>query len=241
MRAQPSNPPSDHRLFGVAATIAGHLALIAFWLLAERLPAQIDGEPAETIQWIDIKAPVDKPAPSVAVAATPVPAPALAPLPAPVPALPRIPVASPSAPPMQAPPQDDSEALAEAASARSVHDMLQQARRDIGKIDRELNKELPGQPIKAPPDTPHSRLAKGIELANELAPRRWYEQPKIKELIDPGGYGRKRYRIITALGTFCVTYDSPQSPDGRDPVTRGATPKYTNCPPHEEPAKAQKW
>lgn len=240
MRAQPSFSPSDHRLFGVAATIAAHLALIAFWLLAERVPAQIDGDPAETIQWIDVKAPADKPAPQVAVT----------PKSAPAPAAPRMRVASPIAPPIPtSAPQADSAAVAEAVAApvaepvpaKSVQDMLQQARRDIGKIDKELNKELPGQLIKAPPDTPHGRLVKGIELANELAPRRWYEQPKIKELIDPGGYGRRRYRVVTALGTFCVTYDSPQSPDGKDPITRGATPKYTNCPPHEEAAKPQKW
>ena len=30
-------------------------------------------------------------------------------------------------------------------------------------------------------------------------------------------------------------------PDGRDTMRDGIQPKVTSCPPHEEPAKAQKW
>lgn len=85
------------------------------------------------------------------------------------------------------------------------------------------------------------KLERGIEHAAELAPNRWYQAPKTQEILDPGGYGRKRYRVVGANGTYCVTYESNHGPDGRDTMRDGIQPKITNCPRHEAPAKAQKW
>lgn len=118
---------------------------------------------------------------------------------------------------------------------------MQQARRDIGTISRELKKEFPVRGIRAPIDTAQKRLVRGMELAYELAPPKWYEKAKITELIDPGGQGRRRYRVITPNGPRCWTVDAPHTPNGRDQAKPQGPPKMTNCDPDEEPAKAQDW
>jgi hypothetical protein len=228
-----SSPAPGHqrRLAGLAAALALHLALWYGWRLSHQ-HMKVDAADAERIEWVTIKPP--RPVKSIAVAAKPVvrtPSPRQRHAPAPAPHVqapaeePRV-VASPAA---DAPPQ------------RSAADMMAQARKDLGKIDKELQKEFPGPRIKAPPDSPQIRLEKGIELANELAPPKWYEPAKIKEIIDPGGTGKKRYRVITSSGTTCWTYDSNRSPDAIDKLMNGSRPKVTNCPEHEQPATTQKW
>ena len=131
------------------------------------------------------------------------------------------------------------EAVAGQPSGKSGYDILQQARKDLGKISKELGKEFAGQKIKAPRNTAQTRLEQGIALAHELAPPKWYEAPKIKEIIDPGGYGRKRYRITTALGTYCITYESNHAPDGIDVISKGMQQKRTSCPENELPPTTQ--
>ena len=118
---------------------------------------------------------------------------------------------------------------------------MQQARRDIGGISKDLKKEFPQRGIRAPIDTAQKRLVKGIALAHELAPPKWYEKAKVTELIDPGGQGRRRYRVMTAGGPMCWTVDAQHTPNGRDLGKPQGAPKMTNCPPDEEPAKAQEW
>ena len=249
MRNQPTDFQPNHRLHGVVATVAVHAALVLCWLLTRQPGADTDRTPRKAIAWVNVRpdtavTPAKPPEARVepvmrrqpvaprathAMVATPVlPAPVRAPAPA----------ETPSETPAEAP---AAQAQAQAPAMKSAYDIMQQARRDIGSIDKGIKKEFPEQHIKKPLDTPQARLEKGIELANELAPPRWYEAAKVKELIDPGGYGRRRYRVITAHGTFCMTYESAHSPDGRDPMTRNTAPKMTNCPPHEEPAKAQQW
>lgn len=227
MPAQPTDLQPRHRLPGVAATIAVHLLLIAGWLLARQAGVDNEGAPAAAIQWIDVKPPkvraVKAPEAVAAKRKEPVE--------------PRATVA-PAAPVVEA---VVSAPEAAAPAARSVADMMQQARRDLGKIDKDLKKEFPQRGIRAPIDTAQKRLVKGIELASELAPPKWNEAPKITEMIDPSGQGRRRYRVITAGGTYCLTYDGVGTPNGRDHGTQPSAPKMTNCPPDEEPAKAQAW
>ncbi len=238
MRNQPPALAPRHRLIGVAATVVVHLALVLWWLLARQPGPDTDGTPAEAIQWVDVR-----PRPAV-VTAPPAPAPAPRKPPAaprnmlarPAPAAPAATVAA-----VAAPQETPVAPVAPAPPAKSAYDMMQQARRDIGKIDKEIKKEFPEQHIKKPLDTPQARLEKGFDLAAEMAPPKWYEKAKVTELIDAGGYGRKRYRVITAQGTYCMTYESNHSPNGQDPFTRGMKPKMTNCDADEEPAKAQKW
>jgi hypothetical protein len=231
MPAQPTDFQPQHRLYGVAATIAVHLLLIGGWLLTRQASVDGTGAPAEAIQWVDVKPPEARAARAPQAVA-----------PARKEPVARRVIAAPAAPQVQAVVSAPApEPAAPTPAARSVDDMLQQARRDLGKIDKDLKKEFPQRGIRAPIDTAQKRLVKGIELANELAPRKWYEPTKITEVIDPSGEGRRRYRVITAGGTYCMTYDGVGTPNGRDHGTQPSTPKMTNCPPDEEPAKAQAW
>ena len=128
-----------------------------------------------------------------------------------------------------------------AAPAPSAAELLQQAKAAAGGIDSALRKENPRRGIQAPVVTSRMKLERGIARAAEMAPNKWYEAPKVHEVLDPGGYGRRRYRVITAGGTYCVTYESNHGPDGRDTMRDGIPPKKTNCDPDEEPATSQDW
>ena len=257
LRSMMTEPPYSARrtsIQGIAATLAVHLALLLCWHLARQDPAAT-GAP-DRIQWINIplakteRPSAPPPPPRERQEREAVRGDRAARQPAPVRTEPReVAAALPAqvrevaaAPPAQviAPASTPTETAAEPAPAKSGYDILQQARKDMGKISKDLGKEFPGAKIKAPPDTPQIRLEKGIELAHELAPPKWHEAPKIKEIVDPGGYGRKRYRVITANGTYCITYESNHAPDGIDVISRGMQQKKTNCPKDELPPTTQK-
>ena len=38
-----------------------------------------------------------------------------------------------------------------------------------------------------------------------MAPNKRYQAPKVTEIIDSGGDGRRRYRVAGATGTYCIT------------------------------------
>lgn len=232
MTAQPPNFYRDRRLTGFAATLAVHLALLGLWQFSGKVP-DASNQVRKAIQWVDIAPPTPRsvPAPAAEPAADPRPAPskrvrviAIEPLP------PMLPQPEAIKQPAPVPPPGDAS-----------YDILQQAKRDLGKIDKELKKEFKGPLIKKPANSPQIRLVKGIEEAYDMAPPKWYEAAKIKELIDPGGYGRRRYRVITAFGTHCVTQDSNHSPGAHLDWGKRVEPKMTNCPPNEQPATEQKW
>ena len=236
----------NQRFTGLAATLALHLLVLTSWYLTKATVDTVDEDP-ETIQWVNIaptrrveptpqapKPPEPSKSPERAAAAPPRTAAERAPKP---------PVAI-TQPEAIAPPAPEAPPLPLAQPTQdtpSVADMLQRARKDIGNIDKDLRKEFPGARIKAPKDSPQLRLARGIEHAAEMAPPKWYEPAKIKEIIDPGQYGRRRYRVITAFGTYCTTYESNRGPDGQDVFQRGPQPKHTNCPKNEQPATTQKY
>ncbi len=116
----------------------------------------------------------------------------------------------------------------------------EQARAAVEKMDAE--KPLPESTRlynATPQQEAWKRFEKGIERAGELAPPRPGEAPKIEEIIDPGGYGRRRYRVTSAMGTYCITYESNHAPDGIDSMANGIKPKITTCPPNEQPALKQ--
>lgn len=233
-------PRPDRRLTGIAATVALHLALLWGWSVSMRLPAPSE-EKRTAIEWVNVSLPrlVPRKAPAPqpvarrksAARAPHAPAPA-APPPPPVAAAPNADAPAVEAPAVPAPPQ---------TATRSAAEMMEQAKRDIGKFDKELRKEFATRGISKPADSPQLRLAQGIEDAYDAVPPKWYESAKIKEIIDPGQYGRKRYRITTAFGTFCMTYESPNSPTGQLDIGKRVEPKMTNCPAHEQPATVQKW
>ena len=130
-----------------------------------------------------------------------------------------------------------SDAPAPAASGS----MLERARAAAGGADRALRKEKPTRGIVAPVVTAQMKLSKGIAEAADLVPNKWYEAPKVTEVLDPGGYGRRRYRVVGAAGTYCVTYESNHAPDGLDTMRDGIKPKLTTCDPDWGPATIQKW
>jgi hypothetical protein len=245
MRTEPINFRPQHRLHGVLATIGVHVLLVAAWILSRTGSVEPVGDTGPTIQWINVrppepKRPVEKPEPAKRIVVQSKTPPArIAPVVAAPPVAPAAsePVVVKVAEAVAAP----SPPSQPAAPARSVEDIMQQARRDIGKIDKELKKAFPERGIRAPIDTAQKRLVKGIELAYELAPPKWYEGAKITEVIDPSGEGRRRYRVVTAAGVMCWTYDGPNTLNGRDHGAAPPGPKVTNCPEHEEPAKRQQW
>jgi hypothetical protein len=230
MRLEPPILHHERRLAGLAATVALHFALLYGWHLARQDMVRADDADPTGMQWVTIAPPRPvKPTTAVTPArARPVQARQAA-------TATQTPAASPIAP------EAISTPIAAAPATPSAAEMMQQARKDLGKIDKQLRKEFPGPRIKAPVDTPQARLERGIEHAAEMAPPKWYEGPKVKEIIDPGGYGRRRYRVITANGTYCVTYESNHAPDGIDSMKNGIKPKLTTCPAHEQPATEQKW
>lgn len=235
--AQPSLK-QRRSLTGIGISLAVHLLLILLWQTSR--PVQVADDTVREMQFVRV-----------------LPAPEVFKRPPPVPALPS-PARRPAAPQAQAQaqlPQRPSAPEAPAAStappaepiaspaapALSATDLLQQAKVAAGGIDSALRKENPRRGIQAPVVTATMKLQRGIARAAEMAPNKWYEAPKVSEVLDPGGYGRRRYRVTTALGTYCVTYESNHGPDGRDTMRDGIPPKKTNCDPDEEPATNQDW
>lgn len=221
-----------------------HLALFALWRGSVQAPprAVADG-PA--MQWVWIKPPL-KAAPPIAATAiapplrppgnpparapragAPTMPPTMAPRPAPVrPAEPAAPGSSAAEPaitivdsdPFARPERDTSDA-ANAARIRA------QARRELGKIDRDLRRASPSQ-IHAPVSTPQTRLIAGLNDAKVV---HWNEAAQVEEIADPTGSGKRIAKIKTFMGTYCTTHDSNRSAvDGFSPNTKG--PKLTNCP-----------
>lgn len=230
---------ADRRTPALVATFAVHLALVLVWRFAQPVP-----EPAprtESMQWLRLfpLPPVAPPRPPVVQTPKPkVDRDAGAPRPRPrvedVVAAPAAPSAAPVHP-------ERDEVAASSPLQGSAETLLERARRDVGAIDRELRKKRHRNLITAPVVSAHMRMQQGLELAHELAPPGLFEPAKIREIIDPGGYGRRRYRVITSSGTYCMTYESNRAPDGIDSMKNGIKPKMTSCEETEQPATEQKW
>ena len=229
--------PQQPRAFtGIGISLAVHLVLIGLWQLARPVALQEDA-PAPRARFLRLLPPraPERPGP-----APPRPA-------APAASGVRVPDAERPQPARAAPAASTPETLtvpaaqsADAPTASST-DLLRDAKAAAGAIDRALRADHPRRGIEAPIETAQTKLEKGIARAAELAPNKWYQAPKMEEIIDPGGYGRRRYRVVGAAGTYCVTYESNHAPDGIDSMRNGIKPKITDCEEHEEPAKAQKW
>lgn len=243
-------PARDRRFAGLALTVLVHAVLLLGWQMSRRLPPVDSGpEPVRTrIQWIRLPAPsvprrLPEHAPAPAAApARPAPAPARAAAPpVPVAAQPAAPVpAAPSITVLPAAPATSAVEPAPAAPTATpgTDEILRRARRDIGKIDRDLRKE--NNPyIVAPPDSPAIRMRKGMETARDLAPPRIWEAPKIEALVNNTGDGARRERVITGNGTYCVTDRGINT--SIDMLEKHGKQRITNCPQHETPASRQEW
>ena len=229
----------DRRSAGAIATVAVHVGVALLWQWSHVSTPEPQAADGPRIEWVNV-APtrrVARPArppnqPAAAAVKRPAPA-ARAALPAPAEALPAVdttkiaesvPVPSSAAPP-----------------GRTLDDVMQQARRDLGSISKELKKEFPGPKVRAPVDTPQSRLEKGIALAYELAPPKWYEANKVVEMNVADSPGTRRYRVITAKGTYCITVGPTHTATGLTMNGNANPHKMTNCPKDEAPATVQKY
>jgi hypothetical protein len=219
-------------------SLAVHAVLIGAWQLGRPVKLQDDIEPRR-VQFLRL---LPKPAPEREDGAPTSPNRAVAPVARahsaarPQAAVPAPVESTPETIALPAPPTADTP-----GAPPSAIDLLRDAKSAVGAIDRALRAENPRRGIHAPLETAQMKLEKGINHAAEMAPNRWYQAPKVQEIQDPGGYGRKRYRVVGANGTYCVTYESNHGPDGIDTMQRGIQPKVTSCPQHEEPATSQKW
>lgn len=239
----------ERRYTGLALTLLVHVALLVAWQMSRPLHMAGAGpEPARMrIQWIRLPpppaVPVPKPKPAINPVRAAVPgapaaprttspsAPAAAPTAEPAPAAPA-PAAPQPAGPQPITPQ------AAPSSPPSAADILKGAKRDIGKIDRDLRKE--NNPyIVLPPDSPQLRMRRGMEAAHDLAPPRIWEAPKIEALVNDTGDGARRERVITGNGTYCVTDRGINT--SIDMIEKHGKQRITSCPQHELPASRQQW
>lgn len=226
--------PPNSRLAGLVVTLLFHAALVAAWPQARKIRLPVQGE-ADFVQWVRVQPRV----PGTAVAETPVDRPRARAAPGP---------SMSSAPPAAA--QDatagggPAEALTAPAApaepaAASVRGMIEQAMRDAGAMDRAVRKDSKPT-IVAPPDSPQIRMANKFREAAALAPNKWYEAPKIVELVNDGGDGARRFRVLTALGIYCITERSPAT--SIDMIEKHGEQRITNCGhEHEQPANPQEW
>jgi hypothetical protein len=161
--------PAGRRL-ALALTLGLHLLAMLFWLQERRL------RPAEPQQVVSIllrpaaparPAPASPPLPPLARPKLPprAAAPAAADLPAP------IPVAPEPAPATPQPAEPATDPIAEPTAPAPPVDMrpggsfgLDVAKRQAGRIDRELRKGKSGVPLEA--DTPWARFRRGLEAAH---------------------------------------------------------------------------
>ncbi len=228
---------SDHiarpqRATAIAVTLAVHVALLGVLYFSKHVAERVPDGRSMVFWFVQEKtpAPLEAARPSQTMApATRMQTSAPAPAPAPAPIIGETPETAEAPVPESTP------------AAPSAADILKQARSDAGGIDRALRKQIPKGLIRAPVITAHKRFVKGLELANEMAPTAWYEAPKIREIIDPGGNGTKRYRVISGKSTYCLSYHDNRNRAGLDPIGNGiAKPLVpTNCDPDELPPTTQ--
>lgn len=111
-------------------------------------------------------------------------------------------------------------------AALPADDLVEKAKRDVGRIDRELRKDYPQLP-QVPPDSVQSRLASGIAAAGK---RSWLSAATTEEMLSPNRTGRRMYRINTPAGSYCVRYESDSAAAGVDTIQHGVQQIIGNCP-----------
>lgn len=226
----------DSRLAGIAAAMLLHLTLVVTWQAALRIQTPFQAEPSYT-QWLRlpdrISSPREEHNDGEVVLSRPPPT---------ADADNRITIETPAPP---ASTNDGLEASAssstndDAPAANPVYDMIAQAKGEAGAVDRALRKESKPY-IVAPPDSPQLRMSEKFREAAALAPNRLWEAPKVVELVNDGGDGARRTRVLTAAGIYCITERSPAT--SIDMIERHGKQRITNCGhEHEQPANAQQW
>ena len=110
--------------------------------------------------------------------------------------------------------------------------MREQALKAVGAIDREL-RAGERQLITAPLDTPQARLERGFAEASAAVKPKWFESAKI-ELFSAPNDPKRIYRIITALGDYCLFYPDKASMTANSAAGSGQAsfgqPRMSSCP-----------
>jgi len=238
----PPLPHSHHA--GMVATVMLHAMLLLAWQQARKMPPLHWPEP-ESVQWVQVPpaSPPMQRAPNGGPPGQAMPRPASTPV-KPAWAPPTTPIigTTPATPALSVedvpePPPDPQAAASVPPADGST--LAERARREAGAIDKVLRKENKAT-IVAPPDSPHIRMASKFREAAALAPNRWWEAPKVVELVNDGGDGARRVRVLTALGIYCITERSPAT--SIDMIEKHGKQRITNCGhEHEQPANPQEW
>ncbi len=221
----------ERRIGGIAATVLLHAGLLFSWQLA-RQTTRPDGTMADWIQLINIVPRRAEPPP-------PSPPPPVA-----KPAPSRRPARTDAAPIALLPPTDEtaapeasSTAVQPAAPAKTARELVQQAQLNIGELDKELLKEDPRRGLRAPPPpTAIVRLREGIQEAFDAKPNAWYEAPKIAEVVERGQGDKRTYKVVGALGTYCLVYHAPGSFKGME---QGTKPDMRQCDKYGKKARTK--
>jgi len=194
-----SLPSLPHRAPGLLLIVLLHLGFV-YIVLQSRPRAVTDDKLPQgpAITWLRYSAP----APSKPV---PLALPSTKPATARVPRLPA-PISRPLPPaaaePAPAPATLEAIMLVPPPSAA---DILAQAKRDVGKIDKDLRKEFPQRGGEKFDDTGYKRMQQGFAEAYAAVPPKWYEASKIEEIGANEARGSRTYKITSALGSLCVT------------------------------------
>ncbi|WP_332860693.1 hypothetical protein [Janthinobacterium svalbardensis] len=193
-----SLPILPRRAPGLLLIVLLHAGL-AYVILQSRPRLALDEHLPQgpAISWLRHTLPAPpKPLPSIKpAAARPPRQPMTAPVSRPLPSAPTV---------EQAPAPVTPEAIT-APPAPSAADILAQAKRDVGKIDKDLRKEFPQRGGEKFDDTGFKRMQQGFAEAYAAVPPKWYEASKIEEVGANAAKGSHTYKITSALGTLCVT------------------------------------
>jgi hypothetical protein len=233
-------PFAHQRAPALLLTLLLHLGLFGMWHLARQPKPALPSPPT---QWLTLltprhffaKPPPPPPPPkrtpaassaATLVKAKPVPPAATAPA---------------AAIPPAATPNDKEAALPVVApleaTGRTAADIMKQAKRDLGKIDRDI-RDADAKWVRAPASTPHSRMQAAFDAAHDAVPPKWYEAARITEIGTQAGSGARMYKVATSAGTYCIRVASnhsladmlPKPGSNQDQMSTGIRPSFATCP-----------
>lgn len=233
-------PFARQRAPALLVTLLLHLGLFGLWQIARQPKPALPSSPTQWLTLLTPRQPAAMPpalppltrrAPAVASAASAATAKTAAPA-----ASPPATAADPAAT------ADDTEPALPVvapleATGRTSADIMRQAKRDLGKIDHDI-READAKWVRTPVSTPHSRMQAAFDAAKDAVPPKWYEAARITELGAQAGSGARMYKVVTALGTYCIRVASnrtladmlPKPGSNQDQMSTGIRPTFLTCP-----------
>ncbi|WP_211462876.1 hypothetical protein [Collimonas silvisoli] len=118
--------------------------------------------------------------------------------------------------------------LPASSSRPSAEDMVEAARRDIGKIDHELRKDSPPKEPAAAAAKPSMQQTLEKALAAPVEPHAAKPgETTMEEITRPDG--QRVTKVTGPNGTYCVTQISVGNTKGEDIMQKGAVSRTTSC------------